>query len=59
MCGPQVEHKIQSAEFGEGFHLELQKVHSSSHTLRLDTVRSRSSCLQHCIGMPSLSAAYS
>ena len=31
MCGPQVEHKIQSAEFGEGFHLELQKVQSPSH----------------------------
>lgn len=25
-CQLQVEHKIQSAEFGEGFHLELQKV---------------------------------
>ena len=26
----QVEHKIQSAEFGEGFHLELQKAGPST-----------------------------
>ena len=57
VCGPQVEHKIQSAEFGEGFHLELQKVQSSYCTLNLARVRACSICLQHGSGVARPSAA--